>query len=222
MGSFSNTIFSLLLGWLQGLISLIWSVMTDKDGNTFLEYIGKNWIIISAVLCLGGLVADFAVYFFRWAPYKVWRTFWRHLKGRRDRTGTETDENVSEEQTAYFTETDGKTEEEVPGRSIPDLELKNGEEPDDLRRWRVEENDEGETIVPETITKAGYRVSENSPYRKHEKQIRKRRLRINLLGDSESDSEIHFYSPRPMVDRREAYHAPVYPEKWTGDRGQDS
>ena len=86
MGSFANTVFSILLGWLQGLISIIWSALTDKGGESFFQFIGDNWIKITLILCAVGLIADFAVYFFRWAPYKVWRTFWRHLKGRKDGT----------------------------------------------------------------------------------------------------------------------------------------
>ena len=64
MGSFANTVFSILLGWLQGLISIIWSALTDKGGESFFQFIGDNWIKITLILCAVGLIADFAVYFF--------------------------------------------------------------------------------------------------------------------------------------------------------------
>ena len=65
MGSFANTVFSILLGWMQSLISMIWSALTVRNENSFLHFIGKNWIIITVVLCAVGLLADFAVYLFR-------------------------------------------------------------------------------------------------------------------------------------------------------------
>ena len=42
MGSFANTVFSLLLGWLRGLISLIWSALTAEGGETFFTFIEQN------------------------------------------------------------------------------------------------------------------------------------------------------------------------------------
>ena len=80
MGSFANTVFSLLLGWLKGLISMIWSALTSEGGDSFFTFIGNNWIKIVVILCAAGLAVDFAVYFFRWQPYKVWQTFLRRLK----------------------------------------------------------------------------------------------------------------------------------------------
>ena len=56
MGSFANTVFSILLGWLQGLISIIWSALTDKGGESFFQFIGDNWIKITLILCAVGLI----------------------------------------------------------------------------------------------------------------------------------------------------------------------
>ena len=65
MGSFANTVFSILLGWLQGLVAMIWSALTAEGGDAFLQFIAKNWIIITIFLCAVGVAADFIVYFFR-------------------------------------------------------------------------------------------------------------------------------------------------------------
>ena len=62
MGSFANTVFSLLLGWLRGLISLIWSALTAEGGETFFTFIEHNWIMIVLILCVLGLAADFAAF----------------------------------------------------------------------------------------------------------------------------------------------------------------
>ena len=72
------------------------------------------------------------------------------------------------------------------------------------------------------ITKAGYTVPLDSPYRKPGSRPGRRRLRVNLLGDADEEGEIHYYAPRPIVDHRGAYHAPVYPEGWKKNGEQNS
>lgn len=86
MGSFANSLFTILLGWLQGAVSAVWNAFTTENGNSFFTWIGKNWLLIAGVLCLTGLAADFCVYLFRWKPYKVWKSFFKPGKGER-RTG---------------------------------------------------------------------------------------------------------------------------------------
>ena len=230
MGSFANTVFSILLGWLQGLISIIWSALTDKGGESFFQFIGDNWIKITLILCAVGLIADFAVYFFRWAPYKVWRTFWRHLKGRKDGTN----ERNSDRETApafpgrreyapadCFTDPDEETVYREEPRSYRTAYV-DTEEPDELQRWRDGEPETVEPDIPAEITKAGYSVPADSPYRNPDSRGRRRRFRVSLLGDSRDEGEIHYFAPRPMIDKKDAYNAPVSPEKWTGSREEDS
>ena len=216
MGSFANTVFSILLGWLQGLISIIWSALTDKGGESFFQFIGDNWIKITLILCAVGLIADFAVYFFRWAPYKVWRTFWRHLKGRKDGTN-ERNEDREESQVSP-----GRREYAPAGYfADPDEETGYLEEPKGCRTV-YGEPETVEPDIPAEITKAGYSVPADSPYRNPDSRGRRRRFRVSLLGDSRDEGEIHYFAPRPMIDKKDAYNAPVYPEKWTGSREEDS
>ena len=229
MGSFAKTVFSVLLGWLQGLVSMIWSALTADNGTGFLEFIGENWIKIAVILCAAGLIADFAVYFFRWTPYKVWLSFWRRLKGKghspdreSETAETQAAEYTGPERRRYFARQQEEEETESGIGMTPAPAADRYEDPeDDLRRWQSGEPEKEEIRQAPEITKAGYTVPIDSPYRKPGEQRRRRRFRINLLGDAQEDEGIHYYSPRPMVDRKEAYHAPVYPEKWTGSREQD-
>ena len=175
MGSFANTVFSILLGWLQGLISIIWSALTSKGGENIFQFIGDNWIKIALILCAAGLIADFAVYFFRWAPYKVWRTFWHHLKGRRNETGErpadgdpapaarKRRENAPERYFAYPEETETGTRD---GAGAFRKDYNETEEPDGLQRWREEEPETARPEIPAETTKAGYSVPSDSPYRR--------------------------------------------------------
>ena len=215
MGSFANTVFSTMLAWLQGLVSVIWSALTTEGGNSFLQFIGSNWLKISAVLCAIGLIADFTVYIFRWEPYKVWLSFWRRL--RKSKNGTESSEAQTEAE-----EPEGIFFPSPKEEQKPDAVLTACQEEDDLGRWREQEPAQEKTEPPVEITKAGYIVPEDSPYRRPEARPRRRRIRVSLLGENGDDEEYHYIAPPPLVDKKEAYNPPVYPEKWTGSREQDS
>jgi len=214
MGSFANTVFSILLGWMQGLISAIWSAFTGKEGKSFFQFIGNNWIKIAVILCAVGAIVDFSVYFFRWQPYKVWRSFWRRLKNKGE-TPVEAGNEPQEEW-----KNDGADEPEE--RELSPRRQAEPDTDDDLSRWIVSEKEMPEAEPEAEITKAGYTVPLDSPYRKPGSRPGRRRLRVNLLGDADEEGEIHYYAPRPIVDHREAYHAPVYPEGWKKNGEQNS
>ena len=223
MGSFANTVFSLLLGWLRGLISLIWSALTSDGGETFFSFIENNWIMITVIVCVLGLAVDFAVYFFRWQPYKVWQTFLRHVKGKQGDTAPGGDTEISlQYPRKVLPETFISEFGYERRRNTGDYGTGTAGREDDLDRWRSGEAELDETSAPVEITKAGYTVPADSSYRRPAENRRRRRLRVSLLGETEEDGEVHYFAPRPIINQKEAYHAPVYPEKWTGSREQDS
>ena len=80
MGGFANTVFSLLLGWLRTVASLVWSGLADPKGSSLFVWIGDHWIVIAAVLCVVGAAADLAVYLFRWKPLTVWKSYFRRKR----------------------------------------------------------------------------------------------------------------------------------------------
>lgn len=209
MGSFSNTVFSILLGWLQILVSMIWSALTAKDGHSFLQLIGDHWILIAAILCMIGLAADFAVYLFRWQPYKVWRTFWTRIrKERKEKQGIENAAAGQEEESFHF------------GAGPISGSRSVNTEAEDLEKWQDPEAEQEEE-ASSFITRNGYSVPEDSPYRRPANR-RRNRLRIDQLLGEDSEDGFHYSPPQPMIDQHEAYQPPVYPEKWTGSRNQDS
>lgn len=91
MDGFTNTVFSLMLGWLQMAVSMIWSGLT-KQGGGFLQWIGEHWLLLALILLGIGLAADLMVYLFRWEPFRVWRSFFKRLR----HTGTSEPESVSD------------------------------------------------------------------------------------------------------------------------------
>ena len=84
MGSFANTLFTIMLGWIQAAASAIWSAFTTENGGSFLQWIGRNWIILAVILCVIGMVIDFGIYLLRWRPMRVWKSFFNRLRRREE------------------------------------------------------------------------------------------------------------------------------------------
>lgn len=81
MGLFANTLFSVLLGWVQTAASWLWSLVTNTDVSAWLRWVMDHWLALVILLCLAGVAVDFIVYFFRWQPWRVWLNFLRRGKG---------------------------------------------------------------------------------------------------------------------------------------------
>jgi len=60
MGSFANTLFSALLGWVQSVASSIWAFFSDERGGGLLKWIGEHWLPLAAFFCLCGIALDLA------------------------------------------------------------------------------------------------------------------------------------------------------------------
>lgn len=233
MGSFANTLFKVMLGWLQGATSAVWSAFTSKDGTSFLTWIGRNWLPVAGILCAIGLLADLCVYLLRWKPYKVWKSFFSRNRE---------EEKTEAKRPAHASPVTA----EVPRESVRDMSGRR-EEPD-LSYWEKEEEIPGEpepqpASVPATVTKSGYVVPADSPYRRpaepgkartpavpeperaapypgeeatvsHVSTGRRRRIRVSeLFSDPEEDIR-DFDAPQHVIDARRAYHEPVYPRGW--------
>ena len=80
MGNFANTLFSVLLGWVQRAVAWLWQLIGADGADGLMGWVLDNWLALAVGLCLIGLVIDMVVYLIRWQPYRVWRSFF----GRRD------------------------------------------------------------------------------------------------------------------------------------------
>ena len=182
MGSFANTLFTILLGWLQGAVSAVWNAFTSENGNSFLTWIGKNWILIAGILCVIGLAADLCVYLLRWKPFKVWKSFlFRNREQEENDTAGEEKPAprriIPEKQQRVIT----TAEQERPATPVK------YEEPD-LSQWKDEtgqpaprQNEPAEQ--PALVTGAGYVVPADSPYRRPAAQENKARRRTQAETD---------------------------------------
>lgn len=71
MGTLTDSLFSLLMGWVRGLVNALWALFSS-DHTTVLEFLGRNWMLIAAVIIAAGLVTDLVIWMMRWQPYRLW------------------------------------------------------------------------------------------------------------------------------------------------------
>lgn len=113
MGQFANTLFSILLGWVQTAVSWLWRLATSADVNAWMHWLLDNWLMLVLLLCIGGTLADFLVYLIRWQPYRVWRRFLQRLTGKAQDAPAQAEELPFVQRKWVFA--DGSTEvEELP------------------------------------------------------------------------------------------------------------
>lgn len=242
MGSFANSLFKIMLGWLQGVVATVWSAFTSENGSALFNWIGRNWILIAAVLCVAGLVADLCVYILRWKPFRVWKSFLSRGRNISDETSPAKPGSYI---TGYAHKpySEHSFREEDPDSHKPVNE--NLHVPD-LSQWEDERDEKdinaGERDQrPATVTGAGYVVPADSPYRrpsgqKQEKGIqtsepepsertgsestgvltsrRRRRISVSELFTDPEEELRQFDAPQHVIDSRKAYRDPVYPHGW--------
>ena len=242
MGSFANTLFRIMLSWLRSAVSAIWSAFTSEKGGSFLEWIGKNWIIIAGILCAAGLIIDLCVYILRWKPFRVWRSFFR--RGNTD-APDETENQPEEPESAIRKPAAPSGNDRKAGVYPVTVKSEQDAYEPDLSRWdppqqASAEPEEKASYVPATVTNAGYVVPADSPYRRPEEKTvqrqntevsgnerdpdsretfnlhsrRRKRISVGSLFSNPEEELYEFDAPQHLIDSRKAYHEPVYPRGW--------
>lgn len=98
MGAFADSLFTLLLGWVRGLVSAIMTLFSSGGENGMIPFLGKNWLVIVLTILAIGLVGDWFIWMLRWQPYRVWGTNMRriaralHLRPQREEEDAVTEE----------------------------------------------------------------------------------------------------------------------------------
>lgn len=123
MGSFANTLFSVLLGWVQSAVSWLWKLCGTEDAGSLMSWVLDNWVLLLILLCVCGVAIDLIVYLIRWQPYRVWHSFWNRMMGRAKEE--EAPQSASQPlQARHWVYADGSTaveQEEPETRQAPDL-----------------------------------------------------------------------------------------------------
>lgn len=113
MGQFANMLFGALLGWVQTAASWLWGLVTNTNVSDWLRWLLDNWLPLTLLLCIAGLVIDLLVYLLRWQPYRVWRSFFSRFAARaEDKAAFEVQQPILQRKWVYA---DGTTTvEEIP------------------------------------------------------------------------------------------------------------
>ncbi|MBR1707385.1 MAG: hypothetical protein IJ719_00975 [Clostridia bacterium] len=83
MGKLVDFLFTLLLGWVRSFANTLWSVF-NNDRQSVLQWVGKYWLPIAAVLIAVGLLGDWIIWLIRWRPYHLWAIRFRKILGISD------------------------------------------------------------------------------------------------------------------------------------------
>lgn len=125
MGAFADSLFTLLLGWVRGVVGAIMTVISSGGESGILPFLGKNWLTIVLVILVVGLAGDWFIWMVRWQPYRVWGTNMRRVAralhiGARDQEDTQetAEEGVAPQddamtQTMLYQRDDAQAEENI-------------------------------------------------------------------------------------------------------------
>jgi len=70
--SFAENVLQLLLGWLQSLMSGVWSLFSGGSGGIMIRWLSENWLSLLLLFLAAGVILDAVVYLFRWRPFWWW------------------------------------------------------------------------------------------------------------------------------------------------------
>lgn len=79
VGSFADSMWHFLLGWMQGAANTLWDVLTREYEGGLLAWMAENWLPLVVLLCAAGMAVDWVIYIIRWRPFEVWRSFFRRM-----------------------------------------------------------------------------------------------------------------------------------------------
>lgn len=191
MGSFANTLFSVLFGWLRSAVQWLWNCISQPGENSALAWIGENWMKLALGLCVGGMMIDLIVYLLRWQPYKVWGSFWRRVTGKgshaSEDSGRVRRQWIYADGTTQFDEVEAESEEEM-GLAYPAAYMRPVQP--------AEEASEMEKTAAESVESNADRAFRRRRYRSEESEMPLR------------------YAPPPAAETASSYRAPYYPPQW--------
>ena len=210
MNGFANGLFSLLLGWLRGLLAQFWLLLSG-EGGSFLLWVGQNWIPLLILLCVIGAAADLVVYLIRWRPWRVWRSFLHRLRpDRRD------EEDAVRHQLIYADGTSRTVEQEyVPVFSREPEDNATLPSEDELSRLSFQQLPPSVAGSPAPPPAANEDAPEE--YRGLRGALR------DFLGQDDSPEDFRYQAEKPPVtfSYREPYIPPQWKKPGTGAGSQE-
>ena len=73
--NYSDTILSIMLGWVKGITDWIWNIVrlgNNSSGGVFLRWFSNNWLLLVLFLLISCSLIDYLVWLARWRRYYLW------------------------------------------------------------------------------------------------------------------------------------------------------
>ena len=209
MNACANPLFSLLLGWVKGLLQSLYSMFSVGKVNSFFVWLGDHWLGVVVVVCLAGAVADLIIWLLRWRPDLVWRTRLRHLFGHRTDMGTRQFRKGYNE--AVDIRQDAASVWPQPAEYQPQEEI----------WWDMPESVPAQKSAQETLFMQPPPVTERR--RRSDKYQKTDRMRAfgkikDKLREVQEDENTMLDGLPPAVDSRQAFYDPVFPQQENKNR----
>ena len=209
MNAFANTLFSLLLGWVKGLLQSVYGMFSGGKVSSFFVWLGDHWLSVVVVVCLAGAVADLIIWLLRWRPDLVWRTRLRHLFGHRTDMGTRQFRKGYNE--AVDIRQDAASVWPQPAEYQPQEEI----------WWDMPESVPAQKSAQETLFMQPPPVTERR--RRSDKYQKTDRMRTfgkikDKLREVQEDENTMLDGLPPAVDSRQAFYDPVFPQQENKNR----
>ncbi|NLC31713.1 MAG: hypothetical protein GX781_00235 [Clostridiales bacterium] len=74
MNAFADWLFSTLFGWMGTAANSAWNAIVNASGGIS-SFFSKYWLVFVIIIVAGGTFLDYAVWFARWRPHLVWRSW---------------------------------------------------------------------------------------------------------------------------------------------------
>ncbi len=244
MNTFANSLFTMLFSWARGLIRHVWDDTVSGQFSAFFIWLGDHWVWVAVGLILGCTVMDYLIWLIRWRPYLLWRAFFRRVsrffKGqnrqfeqgyqssvdiqmpqeREDVFPAEEPEPPAEEHWTQEAWSQPQPAAEEMPQPAPLFSAAEEREPR-ARQFTPPQAYEAPPLVAGPKPVAGsFTVEMPAPRRRRSERNERRRQewRHRLINGNDDDYEMLDGLP-PAVDRQQAFHKPVYPQK---NRDEDS
>jgi len=195
MNGFVNSLLELILSWMRGIISDVWTMLSGDTGSIF-SWLGRHWLSLACILIIGGITADLVFYILRWHPQRVWfakidRLFHRAVYA---------EEELAFE-AGYDSGIDSFSLEEEPLIS----QYLNSPHQPPLSQYEA-------AIVPPSQQESIQPLQRRRRSERHGKRSNiHRRRRVRLTSLVEENENARYSYPAPPVHAREAFHEAVYP-----------
>ena len=197
--SFINSLLELVLSWVRGIISDVWTMLSGDSGS-FFAWLGRHWLSLVCILVIGGITADLVFYILRWHPQRVWYSKLDRLLHR---------SAYKEEEMAFDAGYDSGIESFYLDSDPVISQYVNGSDAPELAQYEVQGAHALQTEPAEETAPVNSRAIRRRRSERHGKRIAQRRIR--RLSVLEDNGVAQYSYPAPPVHAREAFHNAVYP-----------